>query len=148
QGIVADLSEAQLDAFVADPIGQAPALLGTASTRLVYAIERYATSGAPTFAATLARETHVSDLENGEASRVQLSISYSDGFAREIQNKRRVEPGPLDTADPTSPIVDPRWVGSGWTVYNNKALPVRRYEPFFSAGHDFEFTVQAGVAST
>ena len=40
------------------------------------------------------------------------------------------------------PVVNPRWVGSGWTIYNNKGKPVRQYEPFFSQlpqGHQFEF---------
>ena len=32
-----------------------------------------------------------------------------------------------------------RWVGSGWTVFNNKGKPVRQYEPFFSATHRYEF---------
>ena len=44
--------------------------------------------------------------------------------------------------------MNPRWVGSGWTIYNNKGKPVRQYEPFFSQlsrGHQFEFGVQVGV---
>lgn len=40
----------------------------------------------------------------------------------------------------------PRWVASGWTIYNNKGKQVRQYEPFFSATHDFEFGVTAGVS--
>ena len=27
---------------------------------------------------------------------------------------------------------NPRWVGTGWTIFNNKGKPVRQYEPFFS----------------
>jgi RHS repeat-associated protein len=41
---------------------------------------------------------------------------------------------------------EPRWVGSGWTVFNNKGKPVRQYEPFFSDTHDFEFGVEVGVS--
>ena len=48
------------------------------------------------------------------------------------------------------PVVNPRWVGSGWTIFNNKGKPVRQYEPFFSQlptkGHQFEFGVQVGVS--
>ena len=40
-----------------------------------------------------------------------------------------------------SPWLNPRWVGSGWTIFNNKGKPVRQYEPFFSATHRFEFDV-------
>ena len=46
----------------------------------------------------------------------------------------------------TAPCVNPRWVGSGWTIFNNKGKPVRQYEPFFSATHGFEFGVQIGVS--
>jgi hypothetical protein len=35
-------------------------------------------------------------------------------------------------------IVNPRWVGTGRTVFNNKGNPVKQYEPFFSATSDFE----------
>ena len=41
--------------------------------------------------------------------------------------------------------VSPRWVGSGWTIFNNKGKPVRQYEPFFTDTHRFEFDVQASA---
>ncbi len=43
-------------------------------------------------------------------------------------------------------MVDPRWVGSGWTIFNNKGKPVRQYEPFFDDTHDFKFGNQVGVS--
>ena len=61
--------------------------------------------------------------------KIQLSFSYSDGFGREIQKKIQAEPGPVVDA---GPVVNPRWVGSGWTIFNNKGKPVRQYEPFFT----------------
>jgi len=97
-------------------------------------------------AATIARETHVSDLAAGQESRLQVSFSYSDGFGREIQKKIQAEPGRLDPLDNTSAQLNPRWVGSGWTVFNNKGKPVRQYEPFFSATQGFEFGVIKGVS--
>jgi hypothetical protein len=49
---------------------------------------------------------------------------------------------------PTSPIptsknipqitpdnISSRWVGRGWTVFNNKGKPIRQYEPFFTDTH-------------
>lgn len=42
--------------------------------------------------------------------------------------------------------VDPRWVGSGWKLYNNKGKPVREYEPFFTDTHHFEYDVRIGVS--
>ena len=46
-----------------------------------------------------------------------------------------IQPGPLTT---TLGGVDPRWVGKGRTVYNNKGKPVKQYEPFFSSTHLYE----------
>jgi RHS repeat-associated protein len=145
QGFVADLSEGQISSFFNDPRGQAAAVLGPATTRIIYDIDRFRKAGKPAFAATLARETHGSDLQPGQTSKVQASFSYSDGFGREIQKKIPAEPGSIDSG---GVLVNPRWVGSGWVIYNNKGKPVRQYEPFFAATHDFEFAVQRGVSST
>ena len=79
---------------------------------------------------------------------VPLSFVYSDGLGREIQKKLQADPGPLDLTDPTAPTMNPRWVGSGWVVMNNKGKPVRHYEPFFSATHDFEFANKIGITPT
>lgn len=155
----ADLTQVQLDAFyaAADPHTLATGLLGTATTRIVYDVMQFfntrqaspgdSTKWLPVFAATIARETHVSDLKKDQQTATQISFSYSDGFGREIQKKIQAEPGPVVDK---GPIVDPRWVGSGWTIFNNKGKPVRQFEPFFSQlptqGHQFEFGVQVGVS--
>jgi RHS repeat-associated protein len=145
QGFVADVTESQINTFLTDPRGQAAALLGPATTRIIYHIDQFRKTGLPAFAATLARETHGSDLAPGQSSKVQVSFSYSDGFGREIQKKIPAEPGPIDSGG--API-NPRWVGSGWVIFNNKGKPVRQYEPFFAATHEFEFAIQCGVSST
>jgi RHS repeat-associated protein len=142
-GFEPDLSPEQLETFLADPHGTTLRLLGNATTRIVYDIDRYFTSEKPVFAATFARETHVSNVRPGEQSKTQISLSYSDGFGREIQKKVQAEPGPLIEGGHR---VDPRWIGSGWTIFNNKGKPVRQYEPFFSASHDFEFAEITGVS--
>ena len=92
---------------------------------------------------TLARETHAADLSHGEQTKVQHSFSYSDGFGRVIQKKLQAAPGPLSD---DGPEVSPRWVGTGWTIFNNKGKPVRQYEPFFTASHSFEFASIVGVS--
>ena len=33
---------------------------------------------------------------------------------------------------------DPRWVGNGRTILNNKGNPVKQYEPYFSTTHEYE----------
>jgi RHS repeat-associated protein len=150
-GFIEDLTQNDLDQFFADPKGPSAAtLLGRAATRIVYDLDRFAGSGtaaSPVYAATIARETHVSDLEEGQLSKLQVSFSYSDGFGREIQKKIQAEPGPVIDG---GPVIDPRWVGSGWTIFNNKGKPVRQYEPVFSQlptqRHRFEFGVTVGVS--
>lgn len=167
-GFVPDPNQSALDTFFSAPVEANPAdpkrsqasnatrdLLADATSRIVYDLDRFRVSQQahptdpsqwqPAVAATIARETHVSD-ENGTPSRLQVSFSYSDGFGREIQKKIQAEPGRLDPLDNTSAQLNPRWVGSGWTVFNNKGKPVRQYEPFFSATHDFEFGVIRGVS--
>jgi RHS repeat-associated protein len=150
----ADLPRLDIDGFInsANPLAMAPGLLGTATTRIIYDLDRYtetqaanptdSTQWKPVFAATIARETHVGDVPAGQQSKVQVSFSYSDGLGREIQKKIQAEP------DPQALVVNPRWVGSGWTILNNKGKPVRQYEPFFNAAADFEFANKVGVSPT
>ena len=141
---VIDLAPADVTAFfdAVDPRTLAVAHLGTATTRIVYDLDRV-----PVCAASIARETHVSDLASANQTRVQLRFVYSDGFGREAQTKVQAEPGPLDLADPNSEVADPRWVSTGEKVYNNKGKPVREYEPFFSATPQFGMETW-GVSST
>ena len=139
----ADLAQSVIQGYfdAANPRPLAINHLGTATTRIIYDLDRV-----PVCAASIARETHVSDLQ-GKPTKVQLSFVYSDGFGREAQTKVQAEPGPLDPNDPKSLILDPRWVGTGAKVYNNKGKPVRQYEPFFSLTHHFGIEKQ-GVSST
>jgi RHS repeat-associated protein len=167
-----DPTQAQLDAFMAKPREAsvnadesvatqiAHDLLGKATTRIVYDLDRFKRLGEPPFAATLARETHVSELQQGQPTKIQISFSYSDGFGREIQKKIQAESGPVPQRDDNGKIivgadgqlvmtandVSLRWVGSGWMVFNNKGKPVRQYEPFFTDTHRFEFDVRMGVS--
>lgn len=164
-GFTADLTEAVVLDHLANPLTDPHAVLGRATTRLVYDLFAYQRTKdkpdpQPAVVCTLARETHDADLEPGQQTKVQHSFSYSDGFGREIQKKIQAEPGPVPTRDATGKIivgadgqpqmtpndVSPRWVGSGWTIFNNKGKPVRQYEPFFSDTHHFDDDVQIGVS--
>jgi RHS repeat-associated protein len=158
-GFDPNLLQATIDTFYAadDPHTLAGPLLGNATTRVVYDVHRFLNTRTaapndpskwePTFAATLARETHFNDLLPRQQSKIQITFSYSDGFGREIQKKIQAEPGPVVDK---GPVIDPRWVGSGWNIFNNKGKPVRQYEPFFgqlaTKGHQFEFGMQVGVS--
>jgi RHS repeat-associated protein len=148
-GFVADLDQAQIEAFLAAPLGpSAPLLLAGATTRIVYDVDRFRRLGditKPAYAATLVRETHLSDPLPAQGLKIQVGFSFSDGFGREIQKKIQAEPGSLTKG---GPVVNPRWVSSGWTIFNNKGKPVRQYEPFFDDTNDFRFGNQVGVSST
>ncbi|MEW5744517.1 MAG: SpvB/TcaC N-terminal domain-containing protein [Nitrospirota bacterium] len=156
EGFAADLSRAEIEGLLdaPDPRTPAPALLGKATMRFIYDLDRFYLSRRahpgdpaqwrPACAATLTRETHAALPLPPQGIRIQIAFSYSDGFGREIQKKIQAAPGPLPGG---GPVVSPRWIGSGWTIFNNKGNPVRQYEPSFSGTHAFEFGLQAGVSS-
>ncbi len=154
-GFAADLTQAQIDDLfgATDLLVPAGVLLGNATTRIVYDVDRFKktqtanpndpTLWEPSYAATLARETHASDPLPPQGPKIQIGFSYSDGFGREIQKKIQAEPGPVVDG---GPVINPRWAGSGWTIFNNKGKPVRQYEPFFDDTHAFKFGVTVGVS--
>jgi RHS repeat-associated protein len=136
-GFPTDLDDAEILAHLADPLADPHAILQRASTRVVYDAFAYLRSQdqpqpQPAVAYTLARETHDADLADGELPGIRHTFGYFDGFGREIQQKIQAEGG--------------RWICSGWTVFDNKGQPVRRYEPFFTDIHRFEFDPRHGVS--
>lgn len=154
-----DLMLAEIREFVSDPRAQAQGLVGHATSRIVYDLDRYQRCGQPPFASILAREIHFHD-QGGNTSPVQISLVYSDGFGREIQTKVQaeagaapqrgqpaglvggdIEPGAL-IRDRGGKIVEAsaaeRWAGTGRIVYNNKGKPIKKYEPFLSSTHLYE----------
>jgi RHS repeat-associated protein len=162
----ADLTVAELDDFLADPIGRATALLGGATTRTLSDVTRYwrepvPSKRGPVVGASLARETHASEPVPPGGLRVQLGLTYSDGFGRELQRKTRAEAGPVPARDGAGRVVidpdgrpvvapgnaDPRWAATGWSLLDNKGRLIRRFEPFFTDTHRFERDVRVGVGS-
>ncbi|MGI0486553.1 SpvB/TcaC N-terminal domain-containing protein [Pantanalinema rosaneae CENA516] len=156
----ADLTSDEIAAFFAtdDPRSQAIQHLGTATTRFIYDLEHL-----PASAAAIARTKHHSDLQEQslELHEIQVSFVYSDGFGREVQTKIQAESGDAPLRDANGQLiwengrlklghVDPRWVGTGSKVYNNKGKPVKQFEPFFSSTHHYEMEsdlVEWGVTS-
>src|SRR5262249_929636 len=140
----ADLTQAEIDPFLANPRGPAAAaLLADATARIVYDLTAYWRESVPAkkppaVAATLARETHVSDLSAGQLAKIQVSLSYSDGFGRETQKKIQAEPGPVPQRDVNGEIivgadgqplmtlngVSPRGAGPRLNTLNNKGNPL------------------------
>ncbi len=145
-GFELNLTDAVIAAHLQNPLSDPHSILQSATTRLVYDLFAFKRTKdqpepQPAVVYTMACETHVSDLPAGQQTKVLHSFSYSDGFGREIQKKIQAEPEKINgIAGP------PRWVGSGWTIFNNKGKPVRQYEPFFSDNHLFEFAKIVGVS--
>jgi RHS repeat-associated protein len=165
-GFVPDLPNATIAAYLANPLADPNGILARASTRIVYDVSAYFASKQepaprPNVICTILRETHDADLAPGELSRVQQSLSYFNGLGREIQHKALAEPGPVPLRDQatgrivlvggepqmTTGSAHPRWVASGWTVFNNKGAPVRQHAPFFSDLHGFEADTRIGASS-
>ncbi|MEA2346154.1 MAG: hypothetical protein QOF63_4323, partial [Thermoanaerobaculia bacterium] len=141
-------------AHFSDPFADPRSILGRATSRVLYDLFAYSrsigeSSRKPAAVYTLQRETH-SHSPGRSRTKLQHAFLYSDGFQREIQIKTQAEPGPAPRRDQESGRLvivdgsvdsapaDPRWVGTGRTIYNNKGLPVKKYEPFFSSIHGFE----------
>ena len=120
------------------------------TTRLDYDLSAY-----QTWAADPARDTgHPSPAWVRTRARVRHkdpatpwleTYTYSDGLGRVALSKAQAEADPAPQRDGGGRLVrDPhgslvfqsaatRWVGSGRVVYDNKANPVKTYEPFFDS---------------
>jgi hypothetical protein len=138
-----ELSASSLAAFLDDPKSSNTAdLLQNATTRVIYDMGRFAdTAGeSPVYSALVEREEHYSDVAGTPTFRVK--ITYFDGHRNEVQIKSETTPGPVAVGGPE---INPRWIGSGWTVFSNKGKPVRKYEPFFDEDHHFQSNHARGV---
>jgi RHS repeat-associated protein len=161
----ADLTDGEILDHLDNPLSDPLAIINQASSRFVHDLFAYQRTKdqpepQPASVYAMVRETHDADLLPDQKTKMQHSFSYSDGFGREIQKKIQAEPGPVPRRDTNGKIVvgadglpemtnddvSPRWVGSGWTLFNNKGKPIRQFEPFFTDTHGFEFDVRIGVS--
>ena len=159
-----DPTQAQVFGAVQDPRGTvAAALLGDATTRVVYDVDAYKRSRdsddpRPAVALSISRESHVSQGKPPGGVRRQIRLVYADGGGAEIQRKAQVGDGPVpvrdaagsvvldDDGQPTMTTSDvPRWACSGWSIRNNKGLVVRQFEPFFTDTPRYEFDLRIGT---
>lgn len=119
--------------------GSATWLLQDATTRWVYD-----DVSIPRCSAHIARERHVADLQQtGDALKLQFAFEYTGGAGNVVMKKAQAAPGDAWTTDAQTQRVlvhnaNPRWVGSGRTVFNNKGQPVKQYEPYYSTTHRYE----------
>jgi RHS repeat-associated protein len=139
-GFATDLTPADAANFFADPLTNGPSLLQHATSRFVYDF-----SVVPVRVASIVRETHFqATLTPGTPSKLQYRFEYSDGFGNVAMRKIEAEPGIALALDGSNNIMqvdttpNPRWVGNGRTVLNNKGKPVKQFEPYFSATYNYE----------
>ena len=119
--------------------------LAEPTTTFEYDLTRFATTGKPNVVRSRAREQH-----GAGNTRWHEVYSYSDGSGHEAMRKVPAEPGFAPERDANGALVhdsqgklvfsasDPRWVGTGRTVFDNKGNPVKQYEPFFSSTPAYE----------
>lgn len=100
--------------------------------------------------------------EERKPVKTRVAIHYQDGFNRKLQEKVKVEPGSAIMVDARGGVVmeagkpkletsDNRWLTSGRTVFNNKGLPIQKYEPYYlnsSLFIDADELKNFGVSST
>ncbi len=153
-GFVADLTQAQIDVFLCGAArGTATAgLLGSATSRIVYdfraiceAAEHDADSGS-----CLCRNDRARDARAEPGRWTSVPAAGERELLRWIRARDSAEGASRCWAANTDggAVVTTRWIGSGWTVFNNKGKPVRKYEPFFADTADFSFGTAVGVSAT
>ena len=123
---------------------QARRWLGRATARFVY---HFGETANALGACTIMREQHERDAPNIDSADpmkgipIQVSLEYSDAGGSILVKKVQAEP------DSGSDAL--RWIASGKTVVNNKGKPVKQYEPYYSATHQFlPAEAQSGVGVT
>ncbi len=111
--------------------------LADPTTRMEYELFNWKNNRKPNFVHTFAREQH------GAANpRWQESYAFSNGSGGVAMVKAQAHPGKAFKVNmdgsKAEVDADPRWVGNGRTVLNNKGKPVKQYEPYFSTTHEYE----------
>lgn len=107
------------------------------------------------------------DIPQPEKGETIKTVEYSDGFGRLIQTRTQAEDvvfgipdsggavdetfgdrvlgigwsdpgGMIDGGSVADPVNKPRVVVSGWQIYDNKGQVVKKHEPFYSEGWEFD----------
>ncbi len=111
--------------------------LADPTVRLEYNLWNWMGSGKPNSVHAFAREQY-----GASNPRFQESYLYINGYGGVAMSKVQAHPGKALQANPdgTTSEVDanPRWIGNGRTILNNKGNPVKQYEPFFSTTFEYE----------
>ena len=121
-------------------IGVNPNIGNHASTEIYdYNLHRWREERLPVYAYVAKRETH-----GDPNTRWIETYVYTDGLGNEIMTKTTAEDGlawkvSKSKKNPEEVFTNNRWLSSGKVLYNNKGLPVKQYEPWYSDTHEFTF---------
>ena len=116
-----DYPSAELDYGYFDPVTNQPAYVYSKSYINHHAVD-----------ASEQRGEYLQQHEyfDGSGNIIMVKTQAEPGIAR-----RRNQAGSIEDVDTGS---DPRWIGNGRTILNNKGNPVKQYEPYFSVTPEYE----------
>src|SRR5829696_48531 len=107
------------------------------TTKMEYELFNWMNNNKPNFVHIFAREQH-----GASNPRWQESYVYSNGSGSVAMVKAQAHSGKALQANPDGTVTEvdanPRWVGNGRTILNNKGNSVKQYEPYFSTTHEYE----------
>jgi RHS repeat-associated protein len=104
-----------------------------------YGADAWHAGNGPCWSHSAQRENHA---DPGSPWREQRL--FIDGFGRAAMTKTSCEPGDAWADDGHGGVItvdttpNPRWIGTGRTVFDNKGNPVEQYEPYFAVTADFD----------
>lgn len=112
--------------------------LADPTAKLEYELFNWKNNGKPNFVHTFLREQH-----GANNPRWQESYAYSDGGGSIIMGKIQVNAGKARQWNTTTKVIEevdanPRWIGNGRTIINNKGQAIKQFESYFSTTHEFE----------
>lgn len=112
--------------------------LADPTMKMEYDLFNWQNNGKPNYVHTYVREQH-----GAVNTKWQEKYTYSDGGGDVVLTKLQANPGIAKVWDEATKQVidvnaDPRWIGNGRTIFNNKGNPIKRYESYFSTTSDYE----------
>lgn len=127
-----------------DVLNESEHYLQGATGYYYYNLHTYKDQQQPLCAIELKRKNFYRSGSGTSLCLAQISIGYSDGFGRSLENKIKADPSVAITRDVKGELLfnnknkviqaetDNCWIVSGRTVYNNKGNPCEQYLPYFS----------------
>lgn len=119
--------------------------LSDPTQKFTYDLHNWMNNSAPNWVKTESREEHGNSSTNWV-----VAYEYTGGMGQPILTKIQAEPGIAYQWDangelirdindaPLQASVNPRWIGTGRVIFNNKGNEVKQYEPYFSNTGEYE----------